>query len=263
MPCCVPDACSGQFQSAIASTLAVQTACAAVQSFSAVLHRAAMGFGRRMPQRYGCGRRLCPYSSIAGRNRAGVNTGCRHPDSGPGSGAIRQRDWGQRSRISRLWECRAVGLGQPNSRTTSLREVRLRDCRAWDTPTAGPGNRKGAVPVQCGPSRRSGYGTLPVRVRRVLAPDRPIRETLFVPRAGQAGARVSGTTRMAAGRAAPCACFPRCGWPCFSRCSRAYSSRNVLPIRSRNAARGLCPSYSILCTAFVRGASTPSFSAMS
>ena len=180
----------------------------------------------------------------------------------PDSGAARQR--GQPgSRISRLWECRAAGLGQPGSRTTSLREIRLRDCRAWDTPTAGPGNRKGAVLVQCRPSRRSGYGTFPVRVRRVLSPDRPVRETLCVPRAGQAGACVSRTMRMAAGCAAPCACFSHCGWPCFSRCSCAYSSRNVLPIRSRNAACGLCPSYSILCTAFVRGASTPSFSAMS
>lgn len=43
----------------------------------------------------------------------------------------------------------------------------------------------------------------------------------------------------------------------------AYSSRSVLLIRSRKAACGLCPSYRILCTALVRGASTPSFSAMS
>ena len=53
------------------------------------------------------------------------------------------------------------------------------------------------------------------------------------------------------------------------RCQRwrqrplAYSSRSVLAIRSRNAACGLCPSYRMLCTAFVRGASTPSFFAMS
>lgn len=81
-----------------------------------------------------------------------VNTGCRHPDSG----AARQR--GQPgSRISRLWECRAAGLGQPDSRTISLREVRLRDCRAWDTPTAGPENRKVG---QCRSSadRRAGLG---------------------------------------------------------------------------------------------------------
>lgn len=50
-----------------------------------------------------------------------------------------------------------AGLGQPDSRTTSLREVRLRDCRAWDTPTAGPENRKVG---QCRSSadRRAGLG---------------------------------------------------------------------------------------------------------